>query len=120
MGGAMQKRRSPGAINRSSGSCRGEPIWTCEPSAQKLLELDLPGYAIGGLAVGEGFAAMVRVLKATAPLLPADKPRYLMGVGFPRDIVAACGGGDRYVRLHDADAKRPQCLRLHGSGARCG
>jgi len=61
--------------------------------AEKLLELDLPGYAIGGLAVGEGFAAMVRVLDATAPLLPRDKPRYLMGVGFPRDIVAAVAAG---------------------------
>jgi queuine tRNA-ribosyltransferase len=61
--------------------------------AQKLLALDLPGYAIGGLAVGEGFAAMVRVLQATAPMLPGDKPRYLMGVGFPRDIVAAVAAG---------------------------
>lgn len=61
--------------------------------AQKLLALDLPGYAIGGLAVGEGFAAMVKVLEATAPMLPAEKPRYLMGVGFPRDIVAAVAAG---------------------------
>ena len=61
--------------------------------AARLLELGLPGYAIGGLAVGEGFEAMVRVLDATAPLLPADKPRYLMGVGFPRDIVAAVAAG---------------------------
>ncbi|HEY2587681.1 MAG TPA: tRNA guanosine(34) transglycosylase Tgt [Tepidisphaeraceae bacterium] len=61
--------------------------------AEKLLALDLPGYAIGGLAVGEGFEAMVRVLNATAPRLPAEKPRYLMGVGFPRDIVAAVAAG---------------------------
>ena len=61
--------------------------------AQKLLELDLPGYAVGGLAVGEGFAAMVRVLEATTPLLPSNKPRYLMGVGFPRDIVAGVAAG---------------------------
>ena len=61
--------------------------------AEKLTQLDLPGYAIGGLAVGEGFAAMVRVLEATAPLLPREKPRYLMGVGFPRDIVAAVAAG---------------------------
>jgi queuine tRNA-ribosyltransferase len=58
-----------------------------------MLELDFPGYAIGGLAVGEGFDAMVRVLEATAPMLPQDKPRYLMGVGFPRDIVAAVSAG---------------------------
>jgi queuine tRNA-ribosyltransferase len=61
--------------------------------AEKLLALDLPGYAVGGLAVGEGFEAMVRVLNATAPLLPSHKPRYLMGVGFPRDIVAAVAAG---------------------------
>jgi queuine tRNA-ribosyltransferase len=60
---------------------------------QRMLEFDFPGYAIGGLAVGEGFAAMVRVLDATTPLLPKDKPRYLMGVGFPRDIVAAVASG---------------------------
>ena len=60
---------------------------------QKLLELDLPGYAIGGLAVGEGFDAMVQILQHTSPLLPSNKPRYLMGVGFPRDIAAAVAAG---------------------------
>ena len=65
--------------------------------AARLRELDLPGYAIGGLAVGEGFDAMKRVLGVTAPALPPDKPRYLMGVGFPRDIVAAVREGvDRF------------------------
>jgi len=61
--------------------------------ARRLTELELPGYAIGGLAIGEGFAAMVRVLEAVTPLLPREKPRYLMGVGFPRDIVAAVAAG---------------------------
>jgi queuine tRNA-ribosyltransferase len=61
--------------------------------AKRLVGLDLPGYALGGLAVGEGFAAMERVLKATTPLLPEGKPRYLMGVGFPRDIVAGVLAG---------------------------
>jgi queuine tRNA-ribosyltransferase len=60
---------------------------------QKLLELNFPGYAIGGLAVGEGFDAMVQILHHTTPLLPKEKPRYLMGVGFPRDIVAAVAAG---------------------------
>ena len=60
---------------------------------QQLLELDFPGYAIGGLAVGEGFDAMVQILQHTVPLLPDNKPRYLMGVGFPRDIVAAVAAG---------------------------
>ena len=58
-----------------------------------LLALDLPGYAVGGLAVGEGFEAMKRVLDYTTPLLPEHKPRYLMGVGFPRDIVAGVSAG---------------------------
>lgn len=61
--------------------------------AEKLIKLDLPGYAIGGLAVGEGFEAMKTVLEAVAPILPTDKPRYLMGVGFPRDIVEAVSHG---------------------------
>jgi len=61
--------------------------------AEQLIRLDFPGYAIGGLAVGEGFDAMVRVIEGVAPLLPAEKPRYLMGVGFPRDIVAAVAAG---------------------------
>ena len=57
--------------------------------ANELIELNFPGYAIGGLAVGEGFDAMLRVLGLVTPLLPEQKPRYLMGVGFPRDIVAS-------------------------------
>jgi queuine tRNA-ribosyltransferase len=61
--------------------------------AEELIALDLPGYAVGGLAVGEGFEAMKAVLGFVTPLLPKDKPRYLMGVGFPRDIVAAVACG---------------------------
>jgi queuine tRNA-ribosyltransferase len=64
-----------------------------ERCASKLVELGFPGYAIGGLAVGEGFSAMVDVLGYTVGLLPADRPRYLMGVGYPRDIVAAVAAG---------------------------
>ena len=82
--------------------------------ARRLIELDLPGYAIGGLAVGEGFAAMVDVLNQTAPLLPEGKPRYLMGVGYPRDIAAAVAAGRGHVRLRTADAQRAQRLCLHG------
>jgi queuine tRNA-ribosyltransferase len=61
--------------------------------AEQLIKLNFPGYAVGGLAVGEGFEAMKSVLEFTTPLLPADKPRYLMGVGFPKDIVAAVATG---------------------------
>ncbi len=61
--------------------------------AGRLIEMDFPGYAVGGLAVGEGFQQMVRVLRGVCPALPADRPRYLMGVGFPRDIMAAVAAG---------------------------
>jgi queuine tRNA-ribosyltransferase len=61
--------------------------------AEALIEMDFPGYAVGGLAVGEGFEAMVKVLEAVVPMLPEDRPRYLMGVGYPRDIVAAVAAG---------------------------
>jgi queuine tRNA-ribosyltransferase len=61
--------------------------------AEALMGMDFPGYAIGGLAVGEGFDAMKQTLASVAPLLPGHKPRYLMGVGFPRDIVAAVASG---------------------------
>jgi queuine tRNA-ribosyltransferase len=54
---------------------------------------DLPGFAIGGVAVGEGPDAIQRVVEFTAPLLPADRPRYLMGVGYERDIVMAVAAG---------------------------
>jgi queuine tRNA-ribosyltransferase len=60
-----------------------------EQSARRLVELDLPGYAVGGLSVGEGHQAMCNVLEDIDDLLPGDKPRYLMGVGEPRDILAA-------------------------------
>jgi queuine tRNA-ribosyltransferase len=62
-------------------------------SAKRIVELDLPGYAIGGLSVGEGHQAMCDVLDAVDGQLPHDKPRYLMGVGEPRDILAAVARG---------------------------
>ncbi|MCB0094315.1 MAG: tRNA guanosine(34) transglycosylase Tgt [Caldilineaceae bacterium] len=58
-------------------------------SAQFLSELDFPGYAIGGLAVGETKEQMYATLDETCPAMPANKPRYLMGVGAPEDIVEA-------------------------------
>lgn len=62
-------------------------------SAAQVTSIDLPGYAIGGVAVGEGSDDIRAVVEHTAPLLPADKPRYLMGVGYERDIVAAVRAG---------------------------
>ena len=58
-------------------------------SLEALLKLDLPGLAVGGLAVGEPEEDRLRVLESTVPYMPVDRPRYLMGVGRPEDIVAA-------------------------------
>ena len=58
-----------------------------------LVDLAFPGYAIGGLSVGEGHAHMIRTVEHTTPLLPLDKPRYLMGVGMPIDLIAAVRAG---------------------------
>ena len=62
-------------------------------SAEALKELDFPGYAVGGLAVGEGQQVMFDTLDFTVPHLPQDKPRYLMGVGTPLDLVGAVERG---------------------------
>ncbi|MCB0255635.1 MAG: tRNA guanosine(34) transglycosylase Tgt [Anaerolineae bacterium] len=62
-------------------------------SARFLSGLDFPGYAVGGLAVGETKEQMAETLDLTCPLLPADKPRYLMGVGVPEDILEAVARG---------------------------
>jgi queuine tRNA-ribosyltransferase len=64
-----------------------------ERSARELLGIGFDGYAIGGLAVGEARDEMLRTLEWTVPLLPADRPRYLMGVGEPEDIVEAVRRG---------------------------
>ncbi len=61
--------------------------------AAALVDLGFDGYAIGGLAVGEARPAMLDTLEATVPLLPEDRPRYLMGVGKPADLVEAVGRG---------------------------
>ena len=61
--------------------------------AEKLVELNLPGYAIGGLSVGEGHTNMIKTVEHTTALLPENKPRYLMGVGMPSDIIAAVREG---------------------------
>ena len=58
-----------------------------EQSAREITAIDLPGYAIGGLSVGEPKEMMYEVLDYTVPLLPEDKPRYLMGVGSPDDLL---------------------------------
>ncbi|OWV75286.1 queuine tRNA-ribosyltransferase [Rhizobium sp. R339] len=62
-------------------------------SAEELTKLDLKGYAVGGLAVGEPQEVMLSMLKETLPVLPLEKPRYLMGVGTPDDILKSVARG---------------------------
>ena len=61
--------------------------------AKQITELDLPGYAIGGLAVGESHEEMYRIIEAVVPYLPVEKPTYLMGVGTPANILEAVDRG---------------------------
>jgi queuine tRNA-ribosyltransferase len=64
-----------------------------QDSARALSDIGFDGYAVGGLAVGEGQETMFKVLDETVPALPADRPRYLMGVGKPADIIGAVARG---------------------------
>jgi len=61
--------------------------------AERIVEIGFDGYAIGGLSVGEGHEEMVKTVRYTTPLLPRDRPRYLMGVGMPADLLAAVLAG---------------------------
>jgi queuine tRNA-ribosyltransferase len=79
-------------------------------AALELAQLDLPGYAIGGVSVGEPAHLIEPIVQATAPLLPAQKPRYLMGVGTYREIAQAIAAG---VDLFDCVI--PTRLARHGS-----
>lgn len=87
-------KRSKDAFGTKGGACFGIVQGGVYPhlrkrSVHELMVIGFDGYAIGGLAVGEGQSAMFDVLEATAPHLPVDRPRYLMGVGKPDDIVGA-------------------------------
>jgi len=78
-------------------------------SARDALRHDLPGHAVGGLAVGEGLAERNAVLDAVVPLLPPEKPRYLMGVGTPLDLVEAVARG-----IDQFDCVLPTRMGRHG------
>ena len=88
---ALGGDRAPGAL---FGIVQGGvfPALRAECAA-RLVDMNFDGYALGGLAVGEGTDAMLRVVADTAPQLPAHKPRYLMGVGKPADVAAAVARG---------------------------
>ncbi len=107
--------REPGPI----GGCASQGLYGIvqgglhrdlrEQSAADILTHDLPGYAIGGLAVGEGFAERNAVLDWTVPLLPISKPRYLMGVGTPLDLLEAVARG-----IDQFDCVLPTRMGRHG------
>jgi queuine tRNA-ribosyltransferase len=80
-------------------------------SAEALVAEGFDGYAVGGLAVGEGHEAMLATLDVTAPLLPQDRPRYLMGVGKPIDIVESVARG-----VDMFDCVLPTRSGRHGQG----
>jgi queuine tRNA-ribosyltransferase len=92
------KRAHAGNPNALFGIVQGgmyEPLR--DESLRGLCDLGFDGYAIGGLSVGEPKADMLRILRHCAPALPAERPRYLMGVGTPADIVTAvCTGIDLF------------------------
>jgi queuine tRNA-ribosyltransferase len=83
-----------------------------EESAAKLIDMNFEGYAIGGLSVGEPKEDMIRVLRHTAPLLPKEKARYLMGVGTPEDLVEGVASGVDMFDCQAAMLAMAGCLRV--------
>ena len=81
-----------------------------EKSAQDLIEMDFPGYAIGGISVGEPKDIFLDILRYTAPLMPENKPRYLMGVGTPDYLIEAAIAG-----LDMCDCVLPTRIARHGT-----
>lgn len=71
----------------------GDDLSVRAESVRALTAMDFHGYAIGGLAVGEPQETMLKIVAETAPMLPAERPRYLMGVGTPHDLIEAVGRG---------------------------
>ena len=81
-----------------------------EKSAKDLIELDFPGYAIGGISVGEPKEEFLDILRYTTPLMPENKPRYLMGVGTPDYLIEAALAG-----IDMCDCVLPTRLARHGT-----
>ena len=87
---AFDRRPGYGLFGIVQGGVHGD---LRQESAAALTELGFDGYAIGGLAVGEGQELMLKTLEATVPALPEEAPRYLMGAGYPADIIGAVSRG---------------------------
>ncbi len=100
---AERSKRAFEAQRASGGATAGQALFAIvqggtdvalrQKSAAELVAMDFPGYAVGGLAVGEGHEAMIATLSETVPSLPAHKPRYLMGVGTPLDLIESVARG---------------------------
>jgi queuine tRNA-ribosyltransferase len=71
----------------------GDDMALRQESARELVAMEFHGYAVGGLAVGEPQSVMLKIVEETAPMLPEGRPRYLMGVGTPHDLLEAVGRG---------------------------
>lgn len=95
--GQKKRRPSPSALRPASllfGIVQGSVYKNLRiRSAKELSALDFDGYAIGGVSVGESWREKLEVIKWTVPFLPEDKPRYLMGLGMPEEIVASVARG---------------------------
>ncbi len=81
--------------------------------ADALVELEAPGYAIGGLAVGEPRELSQEIAAFTARLLPPDRPRYVMGVGMPEELARVCIERHRHDGLCTSDAQRPEWIPVY-------
>ena len=87
-------RHERGELQALFGIVQGSTYeWLRRECAKRLVEMDFPGYAIGGLSVGEGRSVCLEMLEATVAELPADRPRYLMGFGPPGEMLEAIGRG---------------------------
>ena len=89
---ARSKAQAPGRALFGIVQGGDDPALRIE-SARALIDIGFPGYAIGGLAVGEPQEVMLKMVEEVAPALPADRPRYLMGVGRPDDLIEAVARG---------------------------
>src|SRR6185295_11146159 len=87
----FERQENPNALFGIVQGGMFEPLR--EESLAQLVELDLPGYAVGGVSVGEPKELMQRIVSHTPHRLPANKPRYLMGVGTPEDLVDGVAAG---------------------------
>ncbi|MBW1899851.1 MAG: tRNA guanosine(34) transglycosylase Tgt [Deltaproteobacteria bacterium] len=102
---------------RWAGRCKQACKKLREISAESIAELDFPGYAIGGLSVGEPKNLMLEMADITLPLLPYEAPRYIMGVGTPEDLVELVSlGADMFdCVMPTRNARNGQLFTSHGS-----